>query len=88
MVLVHLHVSGVCPYPCFMSMLNIHVSVHFHAAHHRCVRVRGGVRVRVRVHVRVRVRVRVRVSVRVRVYKCRNAGQSGIRSVRYRNKKN
>ncbi len=51
-----------------------------------CVRVRGGVRVRVcvrvRVHVRVRVRVRVRVHVRVRVrvrvYKCRNAGLSGI----------
>jgi hypothetical protein len=40
-------------------------------------------RVRVRVHVRVRVRVRVHV----RVYKCRNAGLSGIRSVRYRNEK-
>jgi hypothetical protein len=47
------------------------------------VRVRGGVRV----HVRVHVRVRVRVSVRVRVYKCRNAGLSGIRSVRYRTEK-
>jgi hypothetical protein len=45
------------------------------------------VRVRVRVHVRVRFRVRVCVHVRVRVYKCRNAGLSGIRSVRYRNEK-
>ncbi len=36
---------------------------------------RGGVRVRVRVHVRVR----------VCVYKCRNAGLSGIRSVQYQN---
>jgi hypothetical protein len=35
----------------------------------------------------VRVRVRVRVRVCVRVYKCRNAGLSGIRSVRYRNEK-
>jgi hypothetical protein len=45
--------------------------------------------VRVRVHVRVRFRVRVcvHVRVRVRVYKCRNAGLSGIRSVRYRNEK-
>ncbi len=34
--------------------------------------------------VRVRVRVRVCVRVRVRVYKCWNAGLSGIRSVRYR----
>jgi hypothetical protein len=54
-----------------MSMLNIHVPVHGHAAHHRCVRVRVGVRVRVRVH----------------VYKCRNAGLTGIRSVWYRNEK-
>ncbi len=45
--------------------------------------VRGGVRVCVRVHVRVRVSVRVRV----RVYKCRSAGLSGIRSVRYRTEK-
>jgi hypothetical protein len=30
------------------------------------------------------VRVRVRVRVRVHVYKCRNAGLSGIRSVQYR----
>ncbi len=55
------------------------------------MRVRGGVRVRVRVrvrvHVRVRVRVRVRFRVRVRVYKCQNAGLSGIRSVRYRTEK-
>ncbi len=50
-----------------MSMLNVHV----HAAHHRCVRVRGGVRVRVH----------------VRVYKCRNAGLIGVQSVRYRNEK-
>ncbi len=49
------------------------------------MRVRGGVRVRVRVRVHVLVRVRVRV--RVRVYKCRNAGLSGIRSVRYRTEK-
>jgi hypothetical protein len=41
------------------------------------VRVRGG----------VRVRVYVRVRVRVCVYKCRNAGLSGIRSVRCRTKK-
>ncbi len=34
--------------------------------------------------VRVRVRVHLRVRVRVRVYKRRNAGLSGIRSVRYR----
>ncbi len=31
--------------------------------------------------------MRVRVRVRVRVYKCWNAGLSGIRSVRYRNEK-
>ncbi len=36
---------------------------------------------------RVRVRVRVRVRARVRVYKCRNAGLSDMRSVRYRNEK-
>ncbi len=42
----------------------------------------------VRVRVRVRVCVRVRLRVCVRVYKCLNAGLSGIRSVRYRNKKN
>jgi hypothetical protein len=47
------------------------------------VRVRVRVRVRGGVRVRVHVRVRVRVSVCVRVYKCRNAGLSGIRSVRY-----
>jgi hypothetical protein len=41
----------------------------------------------VRVSVRVRVRVRVGVHVRVRMYKCRNAGLSCIRSVRYRNDK-
>jgi hypothetical protein len=35
----------------------------------------------------VRLRGRVHERVRVRVYKCRNAGLSGIRSVRYRNKK-
>jgi hypothetical protein len=39
--------------------------------------------VRVRVHVRLHVRVRVSVH----VYKCRNAGLFGIRTVRYRNKK-
>jgi hypothetical protein len=44
-------------------MLNIHVPVHGHDAHHRCVRVR--------VHVRMR----------VHVYKCRNAGLTGIQSV-------
>jgi hypothetical protein len=33
------------------------------------------------------VRVRVCVRVRVRVYKCRNAGLPGIRSVLYRNEK-
>ncbi len=37
--------------------------------------------------VRVRVRLCVRVRVHVRVHKCRNAGLSGIQSVRYRNKK-
>jgi hypothetical protein len=37
MVLVHLHVHGACSRPCFMSMLNVYVSVHVHAAHHRCV---------------------------------------------------
>ncbi len=37
MVLVHLYVHGACPFPCFMSMLNVHVSVHVPAAHHRCV---------------------------------------------------
>jgi hypothetical protein len=41
----------------------------------------------VHVSVRVRVRVRVGVHVRVRMYKCRNAGLSGIQSVRYRNDK-
>ncbi len=35
----------------------------------------------------VRVQVRVRLHVQVCVYKCVNAGLSGIRSVRYRNKK-
>ncbi len=38
-------------------------------------------------HVRLRVHVRVRVRVHVRGYKCRNAGLSGIRSIRYRNEK-
>jgi hypothetical protein len=41
----------------------------------------------VRVIVRVRVRVRVGVHVHVRMHKCRNAGLSGIRSVRYQNDK-
>jgi hypothetical protein len=41
------------------------------------------VRVRVRFRVRVHVRVRVLVCVRVHVYKCWNAGLSGIRSVWY-----
>jgi hypothetical protein len=51
------------------------------------VRVQVHVRLRVRVRVRVHVHVRVRVCVCVRVYKCRNAGLSGIRSVRYRTEK-
>jgi hypothetical protein len=79
MVLVHLHVHGVCPCPCFMSMLNahvpVHVPVHVHATHHRCLRVG------------VRVGVRVRMRVHVHVYRCRNARLTGIRSVRYRNEK-
>jgi hypothetical protein len=41
----------------------------------------------VRVRVCVCVRVHVCGGVRVRVYKCRNAGLSGIRSVWYRNEK-
>jgi hypothetical protein len=41
----------------------------------------------VRVRVRVRVSVLGRVCVRVRLYKCRNAGLSGTRSVWYRNEK-
>jgi hypothetical protein len=47
------------------------------------------VRVQVRVRVRVcfHVCVRVRVHLCVRVYKCRNAGLSGIQSVRYRTEK-
>jgi hypothetical protein len=51
------------------------------------VRVRVRVRVRGGLRVRVHVRVRVRVRVHVRVYKCRNAGLTGIRSVRYRTEK-
>ncbi len=49
------------------------------------VRVRFCVRVRVRVCVRFHVHVHVHV--RVRVYKCQNAGLSGIRSVWYRTEK-
>jgi hypothetical protein len=71
-------------------MLNIYVPVHVLSCSSQvCVRVRVGVCVSVCVHVRVRVlvRVRVRVHVRVHVYKCQNAGLSGIRSVRYRTEK-
>jgi hypothetical protein len=49
--------------------------------------VRVRVHIRVRFRVRFRVRVCVHVRVRVRVYKCWNAGLSGIRSVWYRNEK-
>jgi hypothetical protein len=49
------------------------------------VRAQGDVRVCV--HLLVHVRVRVGVRMRVRVNKCRNAGLSGIRSVRYRTEK-
>ncbi len=59
-------------------MLHIHVPVHVLSCSSQ-------VCVRVRIHVQVR--VRVRVPVRVRVYKCRNAGLSGIRSVRYQTEK-
>jgi hypothetical protein len=61
-------------------MLHVHVNVQaafLCSCHCPCVRVsvRGGVRVRVGVHLRVR------------MYKCRNAGLSGILSVRYQNDK-
>jgi hypothetical protein len=73
-----------------MSMLLIHVPVHVLSCSAQvCVRVRvrvcGGVHVRVRV--RFHLRVCVRVHLRVHVYKCWNAGLSGIRSVRYQTEK-
>ncbi len=71
-----------------MSLLLIHVPVHVLSCSAQvCVRVRVCVRVHVRVRVRFHLRVCVRVHVSVRVYKCRNAGLSGIRSVRYQTEK-
>ncbi len=69
----HSGIHGACPSPCPCPCFMSMLNIH----------------VSVHVHAAHQrwVRVRGGVRARVREYKCRNAGLSGIRTVRYRNKK-